>query len=92
MPLLQSIRYMEAFYLVQFQLYECFMYVIVNHCDHQLRPLLPFLGENIKLEKELFVKGKKKSAGSRINSLKVCFIYDFSAMTDLWKHYHSCNY
>ncbi|RCV33594.1 hypothetical protein SETIT_7G094600v2 [Setaria italica] len=29
-------------------------------------------GENIKLEKELFVQGKKKSSASRINSLKFC--------------------
>ncbi|XP_062185079.1 uncharacterized protein LOC133888749 [Phragmites australis] len=29
-------------------------------------------GENIQLEKELFVQGKKKSAASRINSLKLC--------------------
>ncbi|KAJ1270946.1 hypothetical protein BS78_06G090100 [Paspalum vaginatum] len=29
-------------------------------------------GENIQLEKELFVQGKKKSAGSRINNLKLC--------------------
>ncbi|OEL24448.1 putative WD repeat-containing protein C3H5.08c [Dichanthelium oligosanthes] len=29
-------------------------------------------GENIQLEKELFVQGKKKSAASGINSLKLC--------------------
>ncbi|KAF8715547.1 hypothetical protein HU200_027206 [Digitaria exilis] len=29
-------------------------------------------GENIRLERELFVQGKKKSAASRINSLKFC--------------------
>ncbi|KAL5649781.1 hypothetical protein ACJX0J_040590, partial [Zea mays] len=29
-------------------------------------------GENIQLEKELFVQGKKKSAASRINNLKLC--------------------
>ncbi|KAG0525747.1 hypothetical protein BDA96_06G083300 [Sorghum bicolor] len=29
-------------------------------------------GENIQLEKELFVQGKKKSAASRINSLQLC--------------------
>jgi len=32
-----------------------------------------FLGENIQLEKELFVQGKKKSAASWINSLQVYF-------------------
>ncbi|CAD6260944.1 unnamed protein product [Miscanthus lutarioriparius] len=31
-------------------------------------------GENIQLEKELFVQGKKKSAASRINSLQLCTI------------------
>ncbi|XP_062225609.1 uncharacterized protein LOC133924191 [Phragmites australis] len=29
-------------------------------------------GENIQLDKELFVQGKKKSAASRVNSLKLC--------------------
>jgi len=41
--------------------------------EHAASTIIQVLGgENIQLERELFVQGKKKSAFSRINSLKLC--------------------